>query len=587
MSTAKSKKEPTVLHGMYGYYYPYKDETTGKSAGLKVFDYVYEKYYKPGYLKDQNFQEMLDGKTISFRVPITSGGYKTITAKVIPYTTSSGRNCKIIQFDSEENNKIEDYKVIDANAEKIATSYWTGTKFDYVKPQEVVNKLSLECVWKTFSTNCEILGTRYGIIKLYRQNSRKDDNREFYIKIINDESVYITPEQYKADLALDRERNEKLRLVADEMNAVIKKCKHNINAIYDAIFGSSSSLDYKDLSTAIETFIAEVKVDNIDGLVLGLVNSDKQSKDLFSSYFINARTKLESSINVDNYNYPDAVKVIYDDIISSLLKNMYIFNCYLKLKIVRCDLYDEYSNVGLEKMTEHIDIDNALSLGYFHTVQKVLLKYKADSPAYIIKNMFKDEINPTALKDKIMNLLKIFYDFYDMPAKDLQSIAKYIAKNKLSDYYAKISEFDEVLETLIDNSRDPRLTKPLIEGIVGTPKARVLKDKTYYFEKRGRLRKEIKLYKPIELVDELRKHLKEFNASSGVALLTNIELDADESFIFQFYTFAEAEGDEKGFDGRRMLNLTRIYNRYHSKDKIGFVFENEDSTIDDTDDTSD
>ena len=58
--------------------------------------------------------------------------------------------------------------------------------------------------------------------------------------------------------------------------------------------------------------------------------------------------------------------------------------------------------------------------------------------------------------------------------------------------------------------------------------------------------------------------------------------NSDESFIFQFYTYSESSGDKSGFDGRRMLNLTRIYNRNHPDKKIGFNFDNSD--INDSDD---
>ena len=59
-----------------------------------------------------------------------------------------------------------------------------------------------------------------------------------------------------------------------------------------------------------------------------------------------------------------------------------------------------------------------------------------------------------------------------------------------------------------------------------------------------------------------------------MAILTNIELNPDESFVFQFYTFAGNNSAEGEFDGRRMLNLTRIYNRHHPNEKIGFYFNN-------------
>lgn len=236
----------------------------------------------------------------------------------------------------------------------------------------------------------------------------------------------------------------------------------------------------------------------------------------------------------------------------------------------------------MASLTDSVDINTALSLGYFTQVQKILVKYKTKAPEYIITKMYPDEIDLKSLEEKLLNLLKVYYDFYDFPEKDRKAIAKFIAVNKMSEYYESISKFEDVVEVLIDNSRDPKLTKPILESIAGTSKANVLKNKTYYFEKRGRLRNNILVNRPIELLDGLRDCIKLFNTSSGVAILTNIELDSDESFIFQFYTFANNEGDESGFDGRRMLNLTRIYNRSHSP-KIGFVFGNDEDTDDESD----
>ena len=240
---------------------------------------------------------------------------------------------------------------------------------------------------------------------------------------------------------------------------------------------------------------------------------------------------------------------------------------------------------GLPSVVADVDVDLALDLGIFREVQKILKKYGDSSVKYICMNMYPEIVDKIDLETRLLNLLKVYYDFYDIPEKDRKSIAKFIAKHKLSDYYERISRYDDVLETLIDESKDPKLLKPILNDIAGTSRASCLKDKTYYFEKRGRLRRDVILYKPIELVEELRKYIKEFNVSSDVAILTNIELDADASFVFCFYTFAKTDGDTSGFDGRRMLNLTKIYNRNHKKEeKIGFIFNNEDDDADIEDD---
>ena len=117
------------------------------------------------------------------------------------------------------------------------------------------------------------------------------------------------------------------------------------------------------------------------------------------------------------------------------------------------------------------------------------------------------------------------------------------------------------------------ILKPLLTSIAGTSRANYLKDKTFYFERRARLKDDIILFKPIELLEDLRDCIKAFNVSSNVAILTNIELDADETFIFQFYTFSD-ESDGSDFDGRRIQYMTKIYNMHHPTQKIGFVFDN-------------
>ena len=576
----------TVKHGRYGFYYPYTDED-GKSHGIKILDDVYENYYKPGYLKDEHIEEMLKGKTIYFNIPKKSGsGEIHITAKIIPYTTKEGKDCNIIKFESD---KIDDKSIINANAEKIVCSYWTDTRFDYTKPQGIIDTLDLEGAWKTWSQNYNYNDKKYGVVEVYKYRARSDNRITFYCEVNeSNECSMITEEQYNSAKATHEKLKEEAYLKQQkeyENASIVKKdlCKW-VDNIYNQIWTNDGLSDKQILDNA-ESILSTVDAINLNDRLTGLLTSYKSYSMRLSDYFDKVKSSINYEINTSNYTNTAIIENIKTNFLNNI--KVHIEYCKLnniKVKIQSCkDLSKQYESEGLESMTDSINIDTALSLGYFPTVQKVLVKYKTDAPKYIIHYMYLEDTNASELKEKLLNLLKIYYDFYDMPEKDRKSIAKYIAKNKLSDYYERISKFDDVLETLVDESKDAKLLKPLLESIAGTSKTTCLKDKTYYFEKRGRLKSNILVYKPIELVDKLRTYIKEFNVSSNVAILVNIELDSDESFIFQFYTFAGGENASDEFDGRRMLNLTRIYNRHCSEDnkKIGFIFDNGSSTEED------
>ena len=558
-----------VLHGKWGYYYPYVDEG-GKSKGLKILDWVYNKYYEPGYLNDELIEEMLSGKIIAFDV-LDKG---TITAKIVPYVNKKGMNTQIIQFTNPDEGKLPDNKLILANAEKIAISYWnnSSSRFDYSKPQIELDALDLSKRWRSYATSHWLSNQySYGEIKIYKPKARKDDAIILYCIVdkTRSECIHCSEEELKAlKSRLEKEEEEKNA----KRDALRKSGLNWLNSIMDTIW-SGSRIDMSSFIKNVEPIIASVEVSNIDELVQGLLTS--KSIPTLDSYFNTANSRFSY------LSYGDTSEKV-EEIKTTLLKQLKIRYEYEKIKAIRRELLARVEDEGLSSVVSDVDIDLALDLGIFKEVQKVLKKYGDKSVKYICMQMYPEIIDKITLETKLLNLLKVYYDFYDMPEKDRKSIAKFIAKHKLSDYYERISRYDDVLETLIDNSRDSRLLKPILNDIAGTSRANCLKDKTYYFEKRGRLRKEIILYKPIELVDELRKHIKEFNISSDVAILTNIELDSDASFIFQFYTFAESEGDNSGFDGRRMLNLTRIYNRHHKEEeKIGFIFNNEDEDSDD------
>lgn len=557
-----------LLHGQWGYYYSYVDEE-GKKKGLNIFDWVYNKYYEPGYLTDELIEAMLAGKTITFDVP----GQDTITAKIVPYVNKKGQNTRIIKFE-DSNTEFSDDKLILANSEKIALSYWNNvtSRFDYTKPQLEVDALLLSKRWRTWAQNHWISSQySYGEIKIYKPKTSKDEAIILYCLVDKNKNECKESSKEEIKALNDRLEKDQEEQIAKK-NAIIKIGTDWLNSVQEIIWPSGSGINMSVFIKNVEPLISDIDISDINELIKGLLTS--KSIPSLNTYFTDADNEIYRLTHESTIEDVEKIK-------DKLLKQLKIRYEYEKTKEVRRALLSRIDDEGLASVVADVDVDLALDLGVFKEVQKILKKYGESSVKYICMNMYPEIIDKVELETILLNLLKVYYDFYDMPEKDRKAIAKFIAKHKLSDYYERISRYDDVLETLIDESKDPKLLKPILNDIAGTSRADCLKDKTYYFEKRGRLRRTVILYKPIELVEELRKYIKEFNTSSDVAILTNIELDADATFVFCFYTFAKTDGDTSGFDGRRMLNLTKIYNRHHKKEeKIGFIFNNEDDDLD-------
>ena len=574
-----------------GYYYPYKDEN-GKERGLPMPEWVYNEYYEPGYLTDDMLDAMLADKTVEFTATVKGGLSQTIKAHLQPYVNKRGQNTKIIVFDSED--QITDNKIIEANAEKIVLSYYeAGSRygFNYQKPQTVVSGLGLSHVWKTWSNRTiyyvsdienNVITQCYTIDVYQARNSK--NKFTFYGKVVNGVASMIDEAQYKAEeKAADDYLVAKKKIEADKA-AARKKLEEETSAARAEYVAWESELTHRlsGLNTAafiasVEPEVAGIPVDEAD--IVKIINSSYLQyfdRFVFRSHSYSGDPIYWSYITTEHHAEEDIKKCK-----AEVLKRLAAYTAWLKLKHIRADLWNKVKTEGLDKATDGVDIDTALDIGNFKEVKKVLLKHKADSPRYICLFMYPEILDGKALEEKLLNMLKIYHDFYDFPEKDRKAIAKFIAKNNLKDYYEKISQYDDVLEELIDNSRDPKLTKPLLESIAGTSKANVLKDKTYYFEKTGHIKESIIVNKPKELLERFLKLIPVYNADSGVAVITNIVLEADwKSFTFQFYTFADGEGDESGFDGRRFGNFTRIYNRLHPDEKIGFYFDNDSSSSD-------
>lgn len=584
-----------IKKGTYGYYYAYTDDA-GKEQSIYIPDWLFNAYIRPGYLTTDMIDKMLAGN----HVDINSTD-KIHDGYIGPYTNpKNNRTSNVIyikdKVDKTLNTKDEDFIKVKANLDKIVMALYTPSgrwTTDFYGPGRFLATLGLNHVWKTWMItdrnyaveiiNNAIRNVHIYTLKIYPDRSRTDKYVIYgYLKVEYGKAESITEGQFQSIQAKDAEIRKKINDEYKKHEAEKARIQAEVDAVRKVY---SDWLD--ELHTIANNGTQEEKIKNLndfigpvsssDDLLIGLLTSNSKihfSNDLSEVIHIEI-LDVKYKINSNNYTKDNLV----NDLKESFKKKLKLRIEMADLKLVRDYIYKQLKSAGLAATVEGVVIDEALDLGRFKEVKKILLKYKSDPEYAIVYNTFLDTIDKTVLKENILNFLKIYYDFYDMPEKDRKSIAKFIAKHKLSEYYDQIRGFDDVTETLIDNSRDPRLTKPILESIAGTSRADILKNKTYYFEKRGRLRSNIFLNKPIELIDRLKDCIKEFNASSGVAILTNIELDADESFIFQFYTFADGEGDDSEFDGRRMLNMTRIYNRRFASSepdkKIGFVFDNE------------
>lgn len=540
-----------IKRGQYGWYYAYIDDN-GKPSGIKILDDIYDKYVSKKYITEKILDDMLAGKTIKLKVPMSTGE-ETIEAKIIPYTTKNGKNTKIISINSD---RTPDEDVIKANIEKIAFSYW-NQGFDYRRPQDELNKLDLARKWKTYAISETILTNKYGIITIYK--SRREDNIVVYLEVNpdTDNCRIIDETQYKAiKKSFEEQQIEKqkeLELIRQQLAKGRKELLDWGKSIYE-------HKTYDEILAEIEKISPNLEISSLAASYT-LYNRNKAVNTIIESFKDRISYDYGTRINSSNI----------DDFKNKFLMSLKAAIIHNKLQNTRTNLYKSVKDNGLAQVTDNISIDTTLDLGYFTQFKKIINTKNQDAAIRkICYECYPNETSPDKLQESLLNLLRIYYEFYDFPEKNRKAIAKFIAVNKLSEYYDKIKNFDDVLEVLVDNSQDPKLLKPILSGIAGTSKTSMLKNKNCYFERQVRLKDRL-LYKPIELLERLRDCIPEYNMASKVVILANIELNADESFNLQFYTFS-GEKDGSDFDGRRTSYLTRLYNMKYPKERIEFEF---------------
>ena len=275
------------------------------------------------------------------------------------------------------------------------------------------------------------------------------------------------------------------------------------------------------------------------------------------------KVTLAFGSHANSYVEPSYYEDKATTLLKSALNDLRKWYDYHKIRIIRDTIYKEVKDKGIEAVVDQVNIDNALDLDVFLKFRKAVKKGIKDAEEFICYNMFIDILDPDELKTHILNMLKTYHSFCNFPAKERAAMAKFIANNKLEDYYDEIAKYDEVLEVLIDESKDTKFKKKLLVGASGGVRdLSFLQKKTLYFERIATIKNvNLIVYKPLELLDQLRALLPVYNANSDVNVLTNIILEDDGGYVykFQFYTFSDTQ-DGSDMDGRRLQYLARLYN---------------------------
>ena len=571
-----------VLLGKWGYYYPYEDEN-GNKKGLKILDWVYSYYYHPGYLTDKLIEQMLAGKTVTFEAK-SYGKMKTVTARVIPYVTKGGQNTRIIDFSSEDKNTVsldDDIAKINDNSDSILEACGFD-KFEKVKRYTVAQAIKALKLSRSYSFE----------VDTYDFGVRTFIFHKVIIKLYKDQNVVGTCNLFNM---ADMFKRKQTQLKESEFNDYYAKYK-NLMAEYhkvtESLFSWFTDLHIPALRSVTIGYDKEDKLGQyvvaydkckeiINNITIPTKKFDTIPYGFNYDIFTDSPTRVmavEHLVTLENYKDED-IEEKYKGTVLNFISS-YLAKCeltYFKAKI----LY-QIQTEGLEAAVADVNIDNALDIGKFRSAKKALNKLNKSGKvsdyevACFIMKMYDGEGLPKEeKKTKILNMLKIYYCFYNFPEKERKSIAKFIATHNMKEYYERISQFDDVIETLLDYSKDMSFVRQLASNAVSAGKTDILKkDKTKYFTKDCRVSKDYLMYKPTVILERLRDEVMPmYNASDTAAIIFNIILNSDETFTFEFYTYVDDEVGEN-FDGRRLQYITKLYNMRYPNERIGFTFNN-------------
>ena len=525
----------------------------GKSKVEAKLKYVVSKMGNPYYI----FTEGNTVETFDDRDTV-----KVAISKIIPNTyLEKEAYKKHIQSTLESLNLIKEYNIFIDEIE------YKGEKFTHF------------IVYRDYNGTSGLNEPKYQVLNKYVKydstNALVDECTELeYIK--TKQAIKEELENLKKE-ALEKEKERKRELFKAHHKDFISPIMLDYNIYMEKVIETLNTIGIEGYELS-KYYNRDIKVSNNFYLETGLIwefYTYIKDREPYQYVGITIKDLGEIYLKYDNEDIfiEEITKEEYDETYKTYMANYRDYKDNLNaIKQMRKDLYDACMKDGLSTVVNDVDINNALDMGYFDIFKRGLGKKQGDDAIYYIcMNIYPDNENLSLLKQDILNVLKIFYEFNNISAKNIASLAPFIAKNNIKAYYDDMLLYDEAIEPIIHNTTDKKLLRRVLGKIAGTSRAATYVDRTstFYFEKTVRAKNTI--LNPVQLLDQLVGLIPEYNMRSDVVVLFNIILNADESFTYQFYTFAE---DESGgdMDGRRVGNMTRIYNRTYSP-KIEFEYD--------------
>lgn len=570
-----------IKDGKYGKYYEYTLD--GKKTILGLEDKRPEDSSLLGITLEtaEQVNELINKGQIDFKLKD-----ELITAKLVPYVNKKGETVQIIKYSkpySEDTTTYSDItKIVEQKEAIIAIfsdnsdtydNYYAKIKTnDYLKSIGLgkyhcsTQPTELSTVVKViiyFGKKSDVNKTENQVFTMYLESTTRSGYKVARIEISHSDYLEKLNEYREKSRIAEEQRATEQKLLEDSRTEG-RKWLQELN---DKIWNGNKSLSYAQAVEALAPIVSSVPSDPAAASKkpLTTINDviDITKADYIGQYF---------------YSYSSKRTKDLQDMKNSVMKSLRHIYDYYKLLVVRITIRDEANSLGIESVVGDIDsssILDSLDLGEFKKLQKALVG-SSRPISYICMNMYDDIIDPDKLKISILRMLKIYYDFNDFPTKDIKAIAKFVAVHDIKEYQETMLEYNEAIEVMLDEGK-PAVKKRVLESISGGKRGKsfdisFLKAKSYYFERTARLKDDSK--DVTHVLDELRSLIDEFNTSSDVAILVNIELNSDESFVYQFYTFADSSSKDK-IDGRRVQHMTKLYNRGRPDNKkIYFDYEN-------------
>jgi len=521
-------------------------------------------WHARGYLTDALIEKMLDGHEVSFNVTYSDSLSGPVHAKIVPTFDIHKKQRYRVEFTDAilDNEK----HLITTNAVQLVTAY-VQANYNYRAVQAKLDDLHLLYNWKIFIQDipggarqlCELIVYTYQARKQELQFYGYIDDKTNEIRIVD----AIEVEKIKAVIS---------QRIAEETQEFANQQKM-LNAAYDELqaFKNKLSLDVRNSSDPISYVLQQTQSYNFTTMAR---YTDAVS--MFVQRYHGGATlrHLENCIRTgaSRLHYDQRTKESLEQAVldakKSLLFELAVWAGAAKLNQLRLSLLKSYNDSSLIAEFDNLDDDEVFDYGRFSVFRKCFTS--ANAPEAITQNMYLDCVDADELKHKLIVALAAYYNFTVMPAKTRKKTAEFIAKYDLAEYYERISQYEDTWTTLLDTSKNVAFKKRLLGEVVNHRCGTALKTSTYYFEKLAIVHSTSG--NTSKILSELWDILPTFNVSSDVAVLVNIELESIDTVKFAFYSFDASYSGKGDIDGRRLSNLTRLYNaKYSDEIHINFI----------------